>query len=182
MWKKFRQWYNNEAALAPLTFTAQEVVLGGQSFTLRRATVADIDELLEVERHCYAGTTPWDRISFTNELRKTNDTLYLVLITGHTIIAFIGCWFTLRESHITNLAVEPQYQNAGIGRFLMTWMIRQSQALPSRKLTLEVRISNEPAKHLYRKLGFLDQNIKRAYYVADHEDALNMMLPLNEAE
>ncbi|MDC4186398.1 ribosomal protein S18-alanine N-acetyltransferase [Loigolactobacillus coryniformis] len=178
MWKKFRQWYNNETMTPPLSFTAQEISLGGKPFTLRRATEADLDELLEVERHCYAGTTPWDRTSFTNELRKVNDTLYLVLITHDTIIAFIGCWFTTHESHITNLAVEPDYQNAGIGRFLMTWMIRQSQELPSAKLTLEVRVSNEPAKHLYRKLGFQDGNIKKAYYVADNEDALNMLLTL----
>ncbi|MFL2030288.1 ribosomal protein S18-alanine N-acetyltransferase [Loigolactobacillus zhaoyuanensis] len=178
MWKKFRQWYSNELPTPPLTFTTQEINLGGEPFTLRRATAADLDELLTVERHCYAGDTPWDRASFTNELRKTNDTLYLVLITGGTIIAFIGCWFTTHESHITNVAVEPEYQNAGIGRFLLTWMIRRSQELPSARLTLEVRVSNEPAKHLYRKLGFQDQNIKKAYYVADHEDALNMMLPL----
>ncbi|MFC6171214.1 ribosomal protein S18-alanine N-acetyltransferase [Loigolactobacillus jiayinensis] len=180
MWKKFRQWYSNETMLPPLNFTTQEVNLGGKPFVLRRASEDDLDELLDVERRCYAGETPWDRGSFANELRKINDTLYLVLLDHEAIVAFIGCWFTTHESHITNVAVDPDYQNAGIGRFLMTWMIRQSQELPSTKLTLEVRVSNEPAKHLYRKLGFQDQNIKKAYYVADHEDALNMMLPLQE--
>lgn len=177
MWKKFRQWYCHEILPTPIKFTPQEVNLDGRLFWLKRATVADIEALLAVERHCYAGLMPWDRSAFTNELRKVDDTLYLALVDGEVIIAFIGCWLTLQESHITNLAVEPRYQNSGIGRFLMQWMIRESQQLPSKKLTLEVRVSNAPAKHLYHTLGFQDGKVKRAYYVADCEDALNMVLP-----
>ncbi|ANK59174.1 ribosomal protein S18-alanine N-acetyltransferase [Loigolactobacillus backii] len=180
MWKRFKDWYQHSNTKPTLNFLDQAVNLGGQNFSMRRAQQDDVDDLLEVERQCYAGTTPWDRAAFLSELKKTTQSLYVVLIFEGEIVAFIGCWFTKTESHVTNIAVVPKFQNFGIGRFLMLSMIQRAADLPSARLTLEVRVSNEPAKHLYHQLGFLDQNIKRSYYVVNHEDALNMMLPLGE--
>lgn len=181
MWKKFKSWYNGLQHLKPVVdFPDQIVTLNGQNFSYRRAVETDVEGLLAVERACYAGTTPWDRFAFLAELRKFDKSLYVVLELDHQIQAFIGCWFTQDESHITNLAVLPKWQNLGIGRFLMASMIQIAQALPSWCVTLEVRVSNEPAKHLYHRLGFSDQGIKRAYYSANHEDALDMCLPLRQ--
>ena len=41
-------------------------------------------------------------------------------------------------------------------------------------LTLEVRLSNEPAKELYRRFGFVPAGIRKGYYVETNEDALVM--------
>ena len=37
-------------------------------------------------------------------------------------------------------------------------------------MTLEVRVSNNTAQNLYRKLGFQDGGIRKNYYTDDHED------------
>jgi ribosomal-protein-alanine N-acetyltransferase len=44
-------------------------------------------------------------------------------------------------------------------------------------MTLEVRVSNEPARQFYRSYGFTEAYRRRAYY-QDGEDALVMVLPL----
>ena len=43
-------------------------------------------------------------------------------------------------------------------------------------MTLEVRASNEPAKNLYKKLGFQEIGRRKRYYADNNEDALVMVL------
>ena len=49
-------------------------------------------------------------------------------------------------------------------------------------MTLEVRMSNEGAKRLYRKIGFEDGKIKKNYYHNNGEDALDMELNLDKVD
>ena len=44
-------------------------------------------------------------------------------------------------------------------------------------MTLEVRVSNEPAQRLYQSFGFEVAGRRRAYYTDDGEDALVMTTP-----
>ena len=44
-------------------------------------------------------------------------------------------------------------------------------------MTLEVRVSNEPAQALYTKYGFTRQGIRRGYYSDNGEDAYIMWSP-----
>jgi len=41
-------------------------------------------------------------------------------------------------------------------------------------MTLEVRVSNEVAKQLYRKYGFQNGGIRKGYYADNQEDGLVM--------
>ena len=41
-------------------------------------------------------------------------------------------------------------------------------------VTLEVRVSNEPAKELYAKYGFKEVGLRRGYYSDNNEDAVIM--------
>jgi ribosomal-protein-alanine N-acetyltransferase len=43
-----------------------------------------------------------------------------------------------------------------------------------RNLTLEVRVSNTPAKTLYQQFGFAPVGVRRNYYVETGEDAIVM--------
>jgi ribosomal-protein-alanine N-acetyltransferase len=45
-------------------------------------------------------------------------------------------------------------------------------------MTLEVRLSNEPARFLYEKLGFEPGGVRKNYYADNQEDALVMWVKL----
>ena len=176
MLRKFKHWLNPVSGISEpgILFESQPLHFEQMVCQLRRATSDDIEALLAIERACYDGQMPWNRFAFLNELRKTKQHLYLVVEQEGQVIAFIGSWFSLAEAHITNFAVDPQYQNQHLGRQLLQVMEKTALDFGSDQLSLEVRANNEAAKHLYRSFGFKDGAIKKAYYTLDHEDALDM--------
>lgn len=172
MWKKFKQWFDVEPVDA-IFFAPQTVTLQEQKYLIRRMTDEDISAALEVERMVYH-QLPWDRLAFLSELRKADHALYLVVEVDAVIIGFIGCWFGPSEAHVTNIAVAPSHQHRGLGRYLMQLMVDEAISRGALEITLEVRMDNVIAQNLYHSLGFEDGQIRHGYYVADHEDALNM--------
>ncbi len=65
---------------------------------------------------------------------------------------------------IDNIEVNAAHRGKGIGTKLMSYLI--SLAIENRVLniTLEVRMSNETAKNLYKKFGFREVAIRKFYY------------------
>ncbi|MFD1429007.1 ribosomal protein S18-alanine N-acetyltransferase [Lacticaseibacillus mingshuiensis] len=178
MLRKFRSWFDRGGE-DDLLFEPQVVTIKTRVYHLRKMSTDDIDAALDLERRIYA-ETPWDRVAFISELRKTAHSLYVVAETEDgQLAAYVGCWFSKDEAHITNIAVSPVFQHQGLGRFLMQEMIDRAIASGATKMTLEVRTDNVVAQALYHALGFKDGKIKKGYYVAHHEDAMDMWLPLN---
>ena len=65
---------------------------------------------------------------------------------------------------IDNIEVNEDYRGQGIGTKLMSYLV--SLAIEKRvvNITLEVRISNEVARHLYKKFGFREVALRKFYY------------------
>ncbi len=78
------------------------------------------------------------------------------------------------------MAILPEYQNQGIGSFLIEAIVRKAQFIEYKKVTLEVRKSNINAQALYLKIGFENVGLKKGYYFGDHEDAIDMQLDLSK--
>ena len=99
------------------------------------------------------------------------------------IIGFAGLWMMLDEGHITTICVARCCRGRGLGEVLMSHLIDLSVELGASRVTLEVRVSNEPAKSLYRKYGFTEEGIRKRYYSDDNEDAAIMWSrPLSDPE
>lgn len=148
----------------------------GQILQVMKATDNDIPALIILEKEVYSGHTPWSSFSFKTELEKRKNSLYLVVYDASKLVAFIGARFHPREAHITNIAVAPAYQGQHIGRRLLNLMIDRARQNQSECVSLEVRIDNQVAKHLYRSLGFEATFIRKNYYQNIHTDAVNMVL------
>ena len=91
-----------------------------------------------------------------------------------SIVGFAGLWLMVDESHITTIAVHPDYRGQGVGETLLSALIGISYDIGARMVTLEVRVSNTVAQNLYRKYGFKEAGVRRRYYSDNHEDAYIM--------
>jgi len=78
-----------------------------------------------------------------------------------------------KKGHIVSIAVLPEYRRQGIAKTLMIEAMKGMEAYNATECFLEVRVSNQPAINLYKKLGFQIIRIIKAYY-HDGEDAYEM--------
>jgi ribosomal-protein-alanine N-acetyltransferase len=90
------------------------------------------------------------------------------------VVGYSGLMLVGEDAHVTTIAVDPAWQQHQVGRRLMLNIARDARERGARHLTLEVRVSNEPAQKLYRTFGFRPAGIRKGYYVETNEDALVM--------
>ena len=141
--------------------------------TIRRMLVSDVDEVTAIERATFA--TPWSRESFLREMEKNVAARYLVAQRDGRIVGYAGAWVILDESHITNIAVAEAERGQGIGRRLGEALMKYLSNLGASYTTLEVRVSNERAQHLYESVGFIRVGKRKRYYEDNGEDAWLMV-------
>lgn len=92
----------------------------------------------------------------------------------YPIIGYGGVWLSVDEGHITTIATAPEHRGQGVGELLLNGLIDQALDLGADMLTLEVRVSNVVAQHLYLKYGFRAAGKRPRYYTDNGEDALIM--------
>ena len=139
---------------------------------IRAMTVADLPAITLIERASF--TTPWPPNAYRQELETNRLAQYLVATLGGEIVAYAGVWLMVDEAHITTFAVHPRFRRRGIGERLLLVILDRSLERQAREATLEVRLSNLPARRLYEKYGFRPVGIRPRYYSDDNEDALIM--------
>jgi ribosomal-protein-alanine N-acetyltransferase len=91
-----------------------------------------------------------------------------------TMAGYAGLWLMIDEAHVTTIATRPQFRGRGYGELLLASLVEIALDINARWLTLEVRVSNEPAQALYRKYGFHAAGTRKRYYSDNNEDALIM--------
>ncbi|EAX46888.1 ribosomal-protein-alanine acetyltransferase [Thermosinus carboxydivorans Nor1] len=143
-----------------------------RKWVIRPMTADDIDAVLEVERASF--TTPWSRAAFAAEVADNDLAYYLVGEADGAVVGYAGVWIILDEAHVTNIAVLPAYRGQGLGEQLLTALMAYAKKRGALSMTLEVRVSNEGAQRLYRRLGFMPRGIRKQYYSDTKEDALIM--------
>jgi ribosomal-protein-alanine N-acetyltransferase len=90
------------------------------------------------------------------------------------VVGFAGLWVMVDEAHVTTFAVHRRWRRRGVGERLLLALLDLAVARRAREATLEVRLSNMPARRLYEKYGFRPVGIRPRYYSDNGEDALIM--------
>jgi ribosomal-protein-alanine N-acetyltransferase len=139
---------------------------------IRPMTAADLPSVQLIERVSF--TTPWPPQAYGQELETNRLAHYLVALIGDELVAYGGVWLMVDEAHITTFAVHPGYRRRRIGERLLLALLDLAVDRHAREATLEVRLSNLPARRLYEKYGFRPVGIRPRYYSDDGEDALIM--------
>jgi ribosomal-protein-alanine N-acetyltransferase len=126
-------------------------------------------QIAALEKRCFSD--PWSEKSISSELNNSLS-LWIVALDGEVVAGYVGSQTVLGETDMMNIAVAPEYRRQGVGERLVCELIDALKEKGSHSLMLEVRASNEPAKALYHKLGFIQAGRRPGYYRNPREDAL----------
>jgi ribosomal-protein-alanine N-acetyltransferase len=150
-----------------------------QKFAVRRMRLEDIDAVHQIDRRSFS--LPWPKSSYRFELLENPAARLWVAEApagdgGRRVIGLIAVWVIADECHISNLAVHPSHRRQGVGQRLLTTVLENGRTWGIRKVTLEVRESNQAAQRLYHAFGFKTVGRRVRYYQDNQEDALLMTL------
>ena len=140
-----------------------------RDWAVRKMRARDLDRICEMERMLFA--SPWSRESFTAELERKGG-LSVVAEEDGTVFGYAVGWSVADELHIANLAVHPDRRRRGMGRRLLSALLKGFEGIAW--AGLEVRRSNAPAIALYQSMGFRKTGLRKNYYVEEKEDAVLM--------
>ena len=142
------------------------------SYRIERTTSdKDLDLVATLEAECF--TNPWTRSMLEREIRGSDTARVYVLRAPHrAVAAFCTCWLIVDELHINTIAVDPSMRRAGLATTLMDYVLRDASRAGALRATLEVRASNEAARQLYARLGFIEAGVRPRYYTQPEEDAV----------
>lgn len=121
-----------------------------------------------LEQQCFSD--PWSEAAIAPELENPLS-LWLVAEQGDTLLGYIGSQSVPPEADMMNLAVAPEARRQGIAEALVHALEAALRKKGTESLTLEVRVSNLPARTLYEKLGFEPVGLRKNYYFHPKEDA-----------
>jgi ribosomal-protein-alanine N-acetyltransferase len=165
-------------------------------FNIRRLKAQDLPDVMGLDRVVFK--EPWPESAYIQELYFNPQARYFVLHreipaedvkawqfwrARHTarLIGFLGMRIEMNAGHISTIAVHPQWQGRKLGEWLLITALEQAFDDQARAMTLEVRVSNTRAQHLYRKYDFAVTSRLHEYY-QDSEDAYVMRVaPLDRA-
>jgi ribosomal-protein-alanine N-acetyltransferase len=97
-----------------------------------------------------------------------------VVRAGDEVAAYGGMWLMVDEAHVITFAVHPAWRRQHVGERLLLAMLDIAVDAGAHEATLEVRLSNLPARRLYEKFGFRPVGLRPRYYSDNGEDALIM--------
>jgi len=137
--------------------------------------MSDMNDIFDIERRSFDSHWSYDALAV--EVRRVRSySRVLVVRRAGRVIAYSVVWSVVDEMHVLNFAVHPDYRRQGVGRRLMNGLFREARRMGLRRMTLEVRVSNEGASRLYEQMGFRTIAMRRRFYEDNGEDAYVMWL------
>ena len=136
--------------------------------TIRELKEEDIPRLAEIEAESFS--MPWSAQDF-RDLLSHPYCHYLVAEADGRVAGCCGFTNACGVANVDNVVVAPKLRGQGIAQMLMGALIDAVVAEQVEAFTLEVRVSNSPAIHIYEKFGFVSEGIRPGFYEKPVEDA-----------
>ncbi len=152
-----------------------------QTFILRKFKASDLKQVTHINMVCLPENYS---DQFFIDLHQRFPETFIVAEEDGKVVGYIMCRIEtglsgfglkglFKKGHIVSVAVLSDYRRQGIGQALVTRALESMRVYRARLCFLEVRVTNNSAIDLYKKLGFEISRMVRCYY-ADGEDAYVM--------
>jgi ribosomal-protein-alanine N-acetyltransferase len=151
------------------------------TFTLRKFVPEDLQGVMQINRVCLPENyTDFFFIDLHQRFPET----FIVAEEDGKIAGYIMCRIEVglsnyglgglvRKGHVVSIAVMPQSRRKGTAKALINRALEGMAYYKAKQCFLEVRVTNESAISLYKKLGFEVTRTINGYY-SDGEDAYVM--------
>jgi [ribosomal protein S18]-alanine N-acetyltransferase len=141
---------------------------------LSRIAVPDILKIEEL-----SDSPVWNQKLFNDEFDNPHAYFFGARLDGK-IVGYLLCHCIIDEAHILKFGILPDVRGNGVGRALISYVIRDLHANAAKWVTLEVRRSNNVALSLYESMGFSEVGVREKYYSDNLEDALVLSLNISQ--
>ena len=154
---------------------------GPLNIVLRPMTMADLDEVVELEHRVFEAEA-WTRQMLAGELeQQPASRYYLVADDNGQVAGYAGMLAAGRQADVVTIAVAADRWGQGIGSALLEALLDEAARRGCREVFLEVRTDNWRAQELYRRYWFTEIGVRRGYYQPSGADALVMRRNLADA-
>ena len=117
---------------------------------------------------------PWSEHAYM-EVCEKEEYFYLTAVNEKgNALGMCGLLIGPFEAEVMNVAVHPDHRGKGIAMKLMEALLKAGEELGVKEFTLEVRVGNAAAIHVYEACGFVGEGIRPKFYTKPVEDALIM--------
>lgn len=135
---------------------------------IRELQDRDIEALSRIESEAFS--MPWSASDFRDLLTR-DYCMYLVAVAEGEIAGCCGMTVLCGEGNIDNVVVAERFRNHGVASAMLKELLARGETAGIEAYTLEVRVSNSAAIHIYEKLGFVSEGIRPRFYERPVEDA-----------
>ena len=152
---------------------------------LRKFAMNDLASVTQINTACLPEN--YTDIFFVDLYRRHPET-FVVAEEDGKIVGYIMCRIEMglsnfglsgvaKKGHVVSVAVLPEHRRKGVGKALVLKALDGMRGYGAKQCYLEVRVTNQEAISLYKKLDFEVARTIHGYY-ADGEDAFVMSVKL----
>ena len=139
----------------------------------RKMTLDDLEQVIAIDQVSFS--LPWPVRSFAFECENPISRCWVAELDGR-VVAMLVAWLIVDDVHIATIATHPDFRKQGIGKKLLTHVLRSAKEEGALTSFLEVREGNLAAQEMYRKFGYVESGRRENYYNDNGEDAILMTL------
>ncbi|CAN5720486.1 ribosomal protein S18-alanine N-acetyltransferase [soil metagenome] len=176
---------------------------GGNLFKIEKAEIHHLKQVKKIELEC--GLSDWSPADYRQEIGRI-DSFFRICLINNKIVGFILARLIMyklnpsqinetkkllsnndiitnhsenvleNEAEIYNIGISKKYRRLGLGTILFQDLLEKSKQSNTKKIWLEVRISNKDAIVFYQSKGFKIIGTRKCLYTNPAEDGFVMRL------
>lgn len=145
---------------------------------VRLLEAADLEPILRIEQRAMAN--PWSEAQLAAEQTAGNGIAWAAE-SGNALCGYAFFRTCAPECELLHLVVAPERRRQGVGADVLQQALAYFAGTNFAACFLEVRASNQAARQLYAKFGFVQVGQRKKYYNQPVEDALLLRRNLIES-
>lgn len=147
--------------------------------TIRKMDLSGASNSAALEAETFSN--PW---KFEDIVRIAESDGYIALCAyyEYEYAGFVTSYAVLDEGNIISIATVPKFRKRGVATALIGELSKMMKSRGVKKLMLEAREKNAPARSLYEKIGFETVGTRKNYYENPQDNAVLYTLSLAEKD